>query len=165
LFLPSGTVAEKPYTVGVVPLFLAGYDVRALLHGASTFVDGFFEGKEEHLLEKAAFYAIHSKKRPINVLFSYANELENLTKWYVQLWGESLGKISYEGEHVGLTPIGLIGAVDQHSFLQLLIEGPPNKTVTFINISDFERHQDPFLRSLCGGFGKYFWKPNFAATI
>lgn len=125
-------------TVGVVPLFLAGYDVKAILEGAAEFVKSFFEAKERHILEKAAYYAMNSETKMMNVLFSYGNELENLTKWYVQLWGESLGKISYEGKHVGLTPIGLIGAVDQHSFLQLLIEGPPNKTVTFININDFE---------------------------
>lgn len=125
-------------TVGVVPLFLAGYDVKSILEGAAEFVKSFFEAKEQHILEKAAYYAMNSETKMMNVLFSYGNELENLTKWYVQLWGESLGKISYEGKHVGLTPIGLIGAVDQHSFLQLLIEGPPNKTVTFININDFE---------------------------
>jgi glucose-6-phosphate isomerase len=72
------------------------------------------------------------------VLFSYANDLENLCKWYVQLWGESLGKINTQEKNVGLTPIGLIGSIDQHSFLQLLIEGPKDKTVTFVNIKDFE---------------------------
>ncbi len=125
-------------TVGVVPLYLAGYDVKSILQGADEFVKNFFGRKEEHLLHKAAYYASHAQSKPINVMFSYANELENLTKWYVQLWGESLGKVNVEGEHVGLTPIGLIGAVDQHSFLQLIIEGPPNKSVTFININDFE---------------------------
>jgi len=40
--------------------------------------------------------------------------------------------------HTGLTPVGHIGAVDQHSFLQLIIEGPRDKTVTFIKIDDFE---------------------------
>jgi len=102
--------------VGIVPLTLAGYDTEAL----------------------ACYYYENSKKLPINVLFSYANNLENLTKWYVQLWGESIGKIDSTGKSVGMTPIGLIGAVDQHSFLQLVIEGPKDKTVTFINIEDFE---------------------------
>jgi len=124
--------------VGVVPLLLAGYNVKALLEGASSFLESFFDREEQHLLEKAAFYAQNSKEYPINVLFSYANKLENLTKWYVQLWGESIGKIDHNGENVGMTPIGLIGAVDQHSFLQLIIEGPKDKTVTFINIDDFE---------------------------
>lgn len=124
--------------VGIVPLTLAGYDTRALLGGAGVFLDRLFAGEEKHLLEKACYYFEHAKDLSINVLFSYANDLENLTKWYVQLWGESLGKIDQSGNSVGMTPIGLIGAVDQHSFLQLVIEGPKDKTVTFINVDDFE---------------------------
>lgn len=123
--------------VGVAPLMMAGYDMEAVLKGAGDFVKSFFEGGENHLLEKA--YYLYSKREatPINVLFSYADRLENFTKWYVQLWAESLGKVDAKGAHVGLTPVGLIGAVDQHSFLQLIIEGTRDKTVTFIKIEDF----------------------------
>ena len=124
--------------VGIVPLTLMGYDTKALLKGAGVFLNSLLAGGETHLLEKACYYYENAQTHSINVLFSYANDLENLTKWYVQLWGESLGKIDSEGNSVGMTPIGLIGAVDQHSFLQLVIEGPKDKTVTFINIDDFE---------------------------
>lgn len=124
--------------VGIVPLTLAGYDTEALLEGAGGFMGRFFNHEENHLLEKACFLYEQSAEKSINVLFSYANDLENLSKWYVQLWGESLGKINAYKKSVGLTPIGLIGAVDQHSFLQLVIEGPKDKTVTFISIEDFE---------------------------
>ncbi len=125
--------------VGIVPLTLAGFDTAELLGGAGKMIENFFEGKEDHLLSKALHLYSHSSRESINVLFSYADRLENLTKWYVQLWGESLGKIDREGNNVGLTPIGLIGAVDQHSFLQLIIEGPRDKNVTFIKIEDFQR--------------------------
>lgn len=125
--------------VGIAPLYIAGYDVKAILEGAQNFLNSFFDSKEQHLLEKAAFYYKHAKQQSINVVFSYADRLENFTKWYVQLWGESLGKIDKNGDSVGLTPIGLIGSVDQHSFLQLVIEGPKDKTVTFINIDDFQK--------------------------
>ena len=124
--------------VGIVPLSLAGYDTQSLLEGAEMFLNRFFNHQENHLLEKACFYYEHNKSQGINVLFSYANDLEHFTKWYVQIWGESLGKIDESEHSVGGTPIGLIGSVDQHSFLQLLIEGPKDKTVTFINIKDFE---------------------------
>lgn len=40
--------------------------------------------------------------------------------------------------NVGLTPIGLIGPTDQHSFLQLIVEGKRDKSVTFIKIKDFD---------------------------
>ncbi len=125
-------------SVGLVPLFLAGYDVDSLLDGAGEFVNSFFDRNEDHLLKKAYYLYKNRDSKSINVVFSYSNSLENFSKWYVQLWGESLGKIDKHGQHVGLTPIGLTGSVDQHSFLQLIIEGPRDKTVTFMNIDDFE---------------------------
>ncbi|MBD3791496.1 MAG: glucose-6-phosphate isomerase [Campylobacterales bacterium] len=124
--------------VGIVPLYLAGYDVHALLDGAEAYETMFFEGKSKEILEKACFMFRNRDRYTMNVLFVYANALEDFAKWYVQLWAESLGKIDAKGEKVGLTPIGLTGSADQHSFLQLILEGPENKTVTFINIEDFE---------------------------
>ena len=120
--------------VGVVPLLVAGFDVEALLEGAKGFMESFWDCKEDHLLKKAAFYVHNAQSLPMNVLFSYSDAFEELGKWVVQLWGESLGKRNEHNERVGLTPISLIGSVDQHSFLQLIIEGPLNKTVTFIRI-------------------------------
>jgi len=124
--------------VGVAPLMMAGYSMSLVLKGAADFAKSFFNENEYHLLEKAYYLCENYNKTPINVLFSYADRLENFTKWYVQLWAESLGKIDGNGEHVGLTPVGLIGSVDQHSFLQLIIEGTRDKTVTFIKIDDFQ---------------------------
>ena len=125
--------------VGIVPLTLAGFDISDVLKGASEMVKSFFAGEKENILIKAAFYVIHQKVYTANVLFSYANCLEDFTKWYVQLWGESLGKINSKGENMCLTPIGHIGSVDQHSFLQLIIEGCRDKTVTFIKLENFEK--------------------------
>ena len=124
--------------VGIVPLVLAGFNATAILNGAEEFMQSFFDRREDHLLRKALYYTQNSDKECMNVIFSYASNMENLSKWYVQLWGESLGKISKSGKKVGLTPIGLIGSTDQHSFLQLIMEGPRDKTVTFINVDDFQ---------------------------
>ncbi|WP_457743743.1 glucose-6-phosphate isomerase [Sulfurimonas sp.] len=123
--------------VGVAPLYVAGYDVKAILEGGDEFLESFFSGDENHLLQKANYLYTNAKQESINVVFSYADRLNNFTKWYVQLWGESLGKIDKNGNRVGLTPIGIIGSVDQHSFLQLIIEGPKDKNITFINIDNF----------------------------
>ncbi len=125
-------------SVGMIPLALAGYDIERILYGARFFLKRFFEKKEIALMKKATFLAKNWKKFRMNVLFSYANELENFNKWYMQLWGESLGKINSKGESVGLTPISLIGPRDQHSFLQLLAQGPIDKSVTFLRIANFE---------------------------
>jgi glucose-6-phosphate isomerase len=124
--------------VGLLPLAILGYDIRKLLLGASKLKKSFFDGNERQMIQKAAYLVQNFERYPINVLFSYSSSLEKLTAWYVQLWAESLGKINTSGQSVGLTPIGLIGSVDQHSFLQLVIEGPKNKTVTFIKVKDFK---------------------------
>jgi len=124
--------------VGIVPLTLAGYDTCSVLDGGVAMVRRFFDGEEEHLLIKAVFIARHWESCRMNMLFSYATFLEDFTKWYVQLWGESLGKIDRCGNRVGLTPLGRIGSVDQHSSLQLIVGGPRDKTVTFMKIENFE---------------------------
>lgn len=121
--------------VGVVPLTLAGFDTQKLLSGAESFLESFWNRGEDHLLQKSAYYVSNSDRFPMNVLFAYSDMFEEFGKWMVQLWGESLGKRNRRGERVGLTPIALIGSVDQHSFLQLIIDGPLNKTVTFMHVA------------------------------
>ena len=128
--------------VGLVPLALCGIDVQALLDGANRIKKSFFEHGylQDILLQKSLFYAKHHAKYHINCLFAYSESLKYFTEWYVQLWGESLGKKQrHSAFHVGLTPIGLIGPKDQHSFLQLIMEGTRDKSVTFIQIEDFQK--------------------------
>ena len=126
--------------VGLLPLAIIGVDIDNLLNGAKKVRDSFFEEGEfyEPLMQKARFMVENKIKFNINVLFSYSSALEGFNKWYIQLWGESLGKINVNGTKQALTPIGLVGPVDQHSFLQLIAEGKRDKTVTFIKINDFE---------------------------
>ncbi len=126
--------------VGLVPLAIVGVDIKALLDGAKSVKESFF--KKEHyfksIFEKARFMVENKQRFNINVLFSYSSSLEGFNKWYIQLWGESLGKININGTKQALTPIGLIGPVDQHSFLQLIAEGKRDKTVTFIKVEDYQ---------------------------
>ena len=65
----------------------------------------------------------------ITVLMAYADRLERFSRWYTQLWAESLGK---DGK--GTTPIGALGPVDQHSQLQLFIAGPRDKLFTVVTV-------------------------------
>jgi len=126
-------------SVGLVPLVLAGVDIELLLEGARKIRVSFFEEGyiREILLKKAIFYAKHYREYNINVLFAYSEAMEYFLKWYIQLWGESLGKRQECSIiNIGLTPIGLIGPKDQHSFLQLLMEGNRDKTITFIKIEN-----------------------------
>ena len=61
----------------------------------------------------------------------YSTKLADLSSWYVQLWAESLGK-----KGLGQTPIPATGATDQHSQLQLFMEGPKDKFMTFIGVEN-----------------------------
>ena len=127
--------------VGLLPLALCGIDISALLKGASHIKKSFFEHGylQDILLQKSLYYSKNHAKYHINCLFAYSESLKYFCEWYVQLWGESLGKKQkHSAFNVGLTPIGLIGPKDQHSFLQLIMEGTRDKSVTFIQIDDFE---------------------------
>ena len=128
--------------VGLVPLAIVGIDIDELLNGAKEVYDSFFSKDEtyERVLKKARFFVEYKNSFNINVIFSYSSRLEGFNKWYIQLWGESLGKIDINSTRQGLTPIGIIGPIDQHSFLQLIVEGKRDKTVTVIKVNDFDNN-------------------------
>ena len=126
--------------VGLVPLAMVGVDIDNLLNGCKRVADSFFEKSDYYkpIIRKARFLVENKSRFNINVVFSYSSLLESFNKWYVQLWAESLGKINVNGTRQALTPIGLVGPVDQHSFLQLIMDGVRDKTVTFIKIEDMK---------------------------
>ena len=72
------------------------------------------------------------KNRTINVMVPYSDSLKPLSEWFCQLWAESLGK-----DEKGLTPYPSLGTTDQHSQLQLWIDGPQDKVLIFIRIHDY----------------------------
>jgi glucose-6-phosphate isomerase len=77
----------------------------------------------------AALAVALSPHKPIAVMMAYADRLERLTRWYVQLWAESLGKYGK-----GTTPVAALGPVDQHSQVQLFIAGPRDKLFTIVTV-------------------------------
>jgi len=126
--------------VGLVPLAMVGIDIDNLLNGCKRVVDSFF-AKEDYykpIIRKARFLVENKGRFNINAIFSYSSSLESFNKWYVQLWAESLGKINVNSTRQALTPVALIGPVDQHSFLQLIMDGVRDKTLTFIKIGDLK---------------------------
>jgi len=86
--------------------------------------------------------AYTAKKKPISVMIAYSDALRDVADWYRQLWAESLGKrLDVNGRvvHVGPTPVKALGATDQHSQLQLYIEGPFDKVITFVTVEKFRK--------------------------
>lgn len=117
-----------------IVLKILGLNVEELLDGAKECAKKFFVEKDYTILQKGYHYATH-RNATINVLFSYGDCFKSFNNWYVQLWAESLGK-KKEYKRVGLTPVALVGSRDQHSFLQLIMDGIKDKTVTFIKVRD-----------------------------
>lgn len=120
--------------IGIVPLCFLNIDTKALLAGAKACFEDFFTHKKDEILQKAYHYSTH-KSANINVLFSYGDTFKGFNEWYIQLWAESLGK-KQGYKRIGLSPVALIGARDQHSFLQLIMDGPKDKSVTFLKVKE-----------------------------
>lgn len=124
--------------VGILPAALVGMDVRALLAGAADMVRRCETA--ELARNPAGVYAISqwlsdtAHGKTINVFMPYSDQLRDLADWFVQLWAESLGKVRRDGAFVGQTPLAALGATDQHSQVQLFMEGPEDKTVTFVSV-------------------------------
>lgn len=123
---------------GLLPAACAGLDIDALCAGAAEMVE---RGLGPARSNPAAVFAavLHAmdtgRHRPMHVLMPYADGLRDTGDWFVQLWAESLGKPGASGP-VGPTPLRAVGATDQHSLLQLLMEGPEDKLVAFVSVGE-----------------------------
>ncbi len=121
--------------VGLLPAAIAGVDVAALLAGARAMAE---ECGHDDMLENPAFFNgaaqyLHAEcGRRICVFMPYADRLRPLGLWYRQLWAESLGKHDPDGRACGLTPALAMGVTDQHSQLQLYLDGPDDKQYTLL---------------------------------
>jgi glucose-6-phosphate isomerase len=115
---------------------MAGVDLDALLGGARAMaavsLSAELRDNPAGLLAALLHHWDARLGAPIHVLMPYADRLRGLALWFQQLWAESLGK---EGR--GPTPLASLGAVDQHSLLQLFMEGPRDKVIVFLQVADF----------------------------
>jgi glucose-6-phosphate isomerase len=117
--------------VGLLPAACLGLDIGAVRKGAGLALGAVLAGKPAAEVPAALGAALSVAQacndKPVSVLMAYADRLEKFSRWYVQLWAESLGK---NGK--GTTPIAALGPVDQHSQLQLFIAGPRDKLFTVV---------------------------------
>ena len=128
--------------VGTLPAALLGMDVEALIAGAAAMRDRCDNDRfrDNPALAFAALqWRAHVEAgQGMHVLMPYSDAFRDVAPWFVQLWAESLGKKTGDGRHVGPTPIVAVGATDQHAQVQLFMEGPADKTVTFIEVEEPE---------------------------
>ena len=124
--------------VGLVPAALLGIDISKVLRGArdanqlswSTRVD-----QNPALQSALLHHALDTRKaKKVEIVFAYSSYLWSTAFWYRQLWAESIGKrVNRRGElvYTGQTPVAALGVTDQHSQVQLYMEGPNDKMITF----------------------------------
>jgi len=121
--------------VGVIPALIASLDVKKFRLGAKQAID-YFLNHSTIANSVAIQIELYNRGFRNNVFMPYVDILKNFTDWYRQLLAESLGKNGY-----GATPINSMGTVDQHSQLQLYLEGNHDKFFTFISaktkVNDF----------------------------
>ena len=111
--------------VGMVPAIIAGLDVKKIHQGVLKIIN------QNNFINSFKFAQIFkfckSNNFLSNVLMTYSDGLNYFGKWYLQLWAESIGK-----KNRGVTALHAVGTTDQHSQLQLYLDGPKDKFFTFI---------------------------------
>jgi glucose-6-phosphate isomerase len=120
--------------VGLLPALVAGLDARAVRAGARsvlaeavTAARGTDPAASAPAAGAALAVGLARRGQTSSVLMPYAGRLADFAEWYCQLWAESLGKGGR-----GTTPIKALGPLDQHSQLQLYLDGPDDKMFTLI---------------------------------
>jgi glucose-6-phosphate isomerase len=121
--------------VGLMPALARGLDAKAIRAGAKTVIDAMLKAERAKdfapALGAATAIAL-SKDKGVHtlVMMPYNDRLASFSRWYVQLWAESLGK---KGE--GTSPIAALGPLDQHSQLQLFMDGPREHMINVLRVA------------------------------
>ncbi len=118
--------------VGALPALIAGIDARALREGAGLALEAALGAEDPARSPPAVGAALNvglarARGARATVMMVYADRLAPFGLWFRQLWAESLGK---NGK--GTTPIRAVGTTDQHSQLQLYLDGPRDKMYTLV---------------------------------
>jgi glucose-6-phosphate isomerase len=130
--------------VGLLPAALTGMDVEGLLAGARDMAES-VRSAQVWDDPASAFAGLHYLEdtvlgRRVSVMMPYAARLRDVSDWYRQLWAESLGKaVDRQGRTInsGPLPVRALGTTDQHSQLQLYMEGPDDKVISFLGVGEF----------------------------
>ncbi len=108
--------------VGLLPIAIAGFNIRQLLEGARNMAE--FSATSSRIEENpvAAYAAVrnalYAKGKTTEIMVNYELQLFYFTEWWKQLYGESEGK-----ENKGIFPAGVSNTTDLHSMGQYIQEG------------------------------------------
>ena len=111
--------------VGMVPAIIAGLNVKKIHEGVVKLLN---KNDFNNAFKFAQIFKYSvSNNFSSSVLMTYSDGLNYFGKWYLQLWAESIGK-----QNRGVTALHATGTTDQHSQLQLYLDGPKDKFFTII---------------------------------
>ena len=116
--------------VGILPALIAGIDISSFRKGAATTLIHARKKRHKSAPAQGAALKLAAARHATlgtDILMLYSDKLFWFGQWYRQLWAESIGKDGY-----GATPVPFLGTVDQHSQLQLYLDGPSDKLFTAI---------------------------------
>lgn len=130
--------------VGLIPAALGGVDIHELLAGARAMRERAssddVRANPAYLLAALSVLADQQHGKSMLVTMPYADALFGIADWFRQLWAESLGKaLTTDGRPTaaGQTPIKALGAIDQHSQIQLYTEGPNDKLIQLVDVKSY----------------------------
>ncbi len=118
--------------VGLLPIAVAGFDIRALVAGA---VEMEQDGDEPVLNYAIARNALYQDGKKIEILANFTPRLHFLAEWWKQLYGESEGK-----DHKGIFPASVDFTTDLHSMGQMIQDGERTIFETVISVGD-QQHE------------------------
>jgi len=121
--------------VGLLPIAVAGYDIRELLKGAAEMEEATRKDENVSLTYAATRNALYRAGKKIEILVNYCPKLHYLGEWWKQLYGESEGK---DGK--GIFPAAVDNSTDLHSMGQWIQEGERSifETVLSVEATDHE---------------------------
>ncbi|MBO4427713.1 MAG: glucose-6-phosphate isomerase [Bacteroidales bacterium] len=123
--------------VGLLPIVLAGFDVRAMLKGAADEREALLKKCEcnpavQYAAMRNLLYSVYGKK--VEILVSYNPKFQYLGEWWKQLYGESEGK---DGK--GIFPASVNFTTDLHSMGQFIQDGDRVMFETVVKVEKSRR--------------------------
>lgn len=128
--------------VGLLPIAVAGYDIKALVNGARAMEAATNEASMENPAFKYALTrnALYRAGKKTEILVNYNPKLHYFGEWWKQLYGESEGK-----DHKGIFPAAVDNSTDLHSMGQWIQEG--ERTIFETVVSVLEQHHTEVIPS------------------
>ncbi|CAN0602475.1 unnamed protein product, partial [Ectocarpus sp. 12 AP-2014] len=112
---------------------IAGIDIKAFFFVFASVIDNFIkEGAKSSPARSAA--SIHGTGLDMMVNIGYLQSFSVYLEWYSQIIAESIGK-----NGGGITPIRGLGPNDQHSMMQLYLDGKKDKLYSLFYVNDLPK--------------------------